>query len=777
MEKKQVEILAPAGSWGSLKAAVAAGADAVYMGGSRYGARAYADNPDEKGLLEAIDYAHLHGRRLYMTVNTLFKEEELKELGPYMRPYYEQGLDGVIVQDLGALSLMKELFPGLELHASTQMTITGAFGAKLLKQLGCGRIVASREMSLEEIGRMRRKADVEVESFVHGALCYCYSGQCLMSSLIGARSGNRGRCAQPCRLPYTVYQEDSRNRKAALNGESERYVLSLKDLCALDILPDIVEAGVYSLKIEGRMKSPRYTAGVVSIYRKYVDRYLESGRSGYYVEPEDRKMLLELFDRGGFTQGYYKQHNGREMTVLKEKPDFREGNQTLYEYLDKTYVEAEPKEEITGRARLRENEPSRLTLDWDGLNVMVEGEPPVKAINQPMSREKVLKQLGKTGGTPFVFSCLTADMEGSLFMPVQALNELRRKGLLALEEEKLRRRRREYQGRPEHGAAEDVFSNNTAKESAAGERKAAASDGKNRTMITQPGLTALGSLTNQMNRSVPVLTVSIEEPNQLPPALASQNTLALYLDMDGFGPERWKESADLCHEAGKACFLALPHIFRSQAGRLLDEHGALLQQAGFDGVLIRSLDEIQWLHEAGVQLPRFMDASVYAWNSRTVSVLKELGALGATMPWELNSRELRAVAKACGQAGIEGELIVYGRAPMMTSAQCITKTVKGCSRKRGILWMKDRTGAELPVKKHCSFCYNTIYNPLPLSLLGSEELIKRLGIGRLRLQFTTEEPGEEAKILDAFARSFICGEKIEEPFKDFTRGHFKRGVE
>ena len=213
MEKRQVEILAPAGSFDSMKAAVAAGADAVYMGGSRFGARAYADNPDEKGLLEAIDYVHLHGRRLYMTVNTLFKEDELEELENYMRPYCDRGLDGVIVQDLGALAFMRRHFPGLELHSSTQMTVTSVYGARMMKEMGCSRVVTAREMSLEEIRRIHDETDIEIESFVHGALCYCYSGQCLMSSLIGGRSGNRGRCAQPCRLPYTVYEPGDLNRQ------------------------------------------------------------------------------------------------------------------------------------------------------------------------------------------------------------------------------------------------------------------------------------------------------------------------------------------------------------------------------------------------------------------------------------------------------------------------------------------------------------------------------------------------------------------------------------
>ena len=337
-EKKRAELLAPAGSFASLKAAIAAGADAVYMGGARFGARAYAENADQDGMVEAIEYAHLHGCRLYMTVNTLFKEGELKELYSYLLPYYRAGLDGVIVQDLGALAFIKEHFPGMELHASTQMTITSVYGAKKLKSLGCCRVVPARELSLAEIRRIYDETGMDIETFVHGALCYSYSGQCLMSSLIGGRSGNRGRCAQPCRLPYRVTEQEN---GAAINKEDQKCILSMKDLCTLDILPQILEAGVFSLKIEGRMKSPRYTAGVVRIYRKYLDRCLEYGLEGYYVEPEDKKELLDLFDRGGFTSGYYTRHNGKDMIALKEKPEFRETDKELFDFLDRDYVEKE----------------------------------------------------------------------------------------------------------------------------------------------------------------------------------------------------------------------------------------------------------------------------------------------------------------------------------------------------------------------------------------------------------------------------------------------------
>lgn len=758
MEKKQAEILAPAGSWASMKAAVAAGADAVYMGGTRFGARAYADNPDEKGLLEAIDYVHLHGRRLYMTVNTLFKESELKELAEYMTPYYNQGLDGVIVQDLGALRIMKENFLGLELHASTQMTITSVYGARMLKDFGCSRVVTSREMSLDEIRRVREEVDVEIESFVHGALCYCYSGQCLMSSLIGGRSGNRGRCAQPCRLPYRVYEgQHGQGKPAVMNRENEKYVLSLKDLCTLDILPDILEAGVYSLKIEGRMKSPRYTAGVVSIYRKYTDRYLDHGREGYHVEPEDRKMLLDLFDRGGFTSGYYEEHNGRDMVALKEKPEFREGNQKLFDYLDRAYVEAELKESVMGHVILETGKPSVMTLSCSGVEVTVNGQAPEAAQKQPMTEEKVLKQLNKTGNTPFFFEHLSAELKGEMFLPVQALNELRRSGLKALESALLQpyRSGRELAGLSGSGEVDHQLMPDDTAPARFGQPSAAA----------QP-------------TSAPfTLTASLEEPWQLEPVLNQKDVSAVYLDAAGFGPASWKDAADRCHAAGRACYLALPHIFRDHALRFFKDSLALLADAGFDGVLVRALEEIQWLEDNRIALPFITDASVYAWNSGTLEELASRNPVAVTMPWELNSREMGPVVQACCQAHIPGELVVYGHAPMMVSAQCITRTVKSCTHDRGLLMLKDRTGAMLPVKNHCRFCYNTIYNPSPVSLLGNEDLIRRMGLARIRLQFTVEDAQQTEKVLEAFSASFMGGKTIEPPFKDFTRGHFKRGVE
>lgn len=750
-EKKRAELLAPAGSFASLKAAVAAGADAVYMGGARFGARAYAQNADQDEMIAAIEYAHLHGCRLYMTVNTLFKENELGELYEYLLPYYKAGLDGVIVQDLGALSFIREHFPGIELHASTQMTITSVYGAKELKRLGCCRVVPAREVSLEEIRRIYDETGMDIETFVHGALCYCYSGQCLMSSLIGGRSGNRGRCAQPCRLPYRVYEQEN---GTTVNKEDQKCVLSMKDLCTLDILPQILEAGVFSLKIEGRMKSPRYTAGVVRIYRKYLDRYLEYGSEGYYVEPEDKKELLDLFDRGGFTSGYYTRHNGRDMIALKEKPEFRETNKELFDFLDREYVETEKKEPVEGYAYLAEGLPSVLTLTCGDISVTVSGQEPQAAKNQPMTREKVIRQLGKTGATAFEFTELEAEVCGALFLPVQALNELRREGFEALTEAIQNQWRRKA---PEAGEVQNGADSGEKSSRAAG---------------------CAGPVPDESAGKRPMyLTVSAETGDQLSAALAVPEVRRICLDASSFQPERWAEFVQLIHQAGKECYLTLPHIFRTHAIGFFRTYRSCLEQAGFDGLLIRAFEEIQWMREEQISFSASFDASVYAWNHGAVHTLKEEQAAFITAPWELNSRELEPVFEACRREGLPAELIVYGRAPMMVSAQCITKTVKGCSKCPSLLWMKDRTGARLPVQNHCAFCYNTILNPLPVSLHGCADSVKRLAPEGLRLCFTIETGEETKAVLNAFTAEFIRGENAEPPFTEFTRGHFRRGVE
>ena len=749
--KKKVEVLAPAGSFESMKAAIAAGADAVYMGGSRFGARAYAENPEEEQFLEAIDYAHLHGCRLYMTVNTLVKDGELEALEPYLLPYYRRGLDAAIVQDMGVFSLLRERFPDLPVHASTQMTVTGPQGAALMTRMGASRIVLARECSLEEIRAVYEETGAELECFVHGALCYCYSGQCLFSSLIGGRSGNRGRCAQTCRLPFDVLPGPGKESRPARGrkGPGGRYVLSLKDLCTLDLLPELIDAGAYSLKIEGRMKSPRYTAGVVRIYRKYVDRYLQEGRENYRVEEADRRELLDLFDRGGQTDGYLKRGNGREMVVLKEKPAFREENRELTRFLDEAYVKKTLREPVRGRAVIREGEPALLELTAaDRLSgrvcrVRAEGEPVQAATGRPLTADRIREQLARAGGTPFSFESLDVEAGDAPFVPIGQLNELRREALERLEEALLSPYRREGEKETEPVKA-------GSKEAAAAFENAAGS-----------------------GREPMRLTVLLERRETLSAALAVPEVSAVYLDSAGFAPERWEEDVRRCHGAGKSAWLAFPVIFREPARAWYRENRERIRTAGFDGLLLRSWEELPLACADFPDLFAMADFNLYTMNRRAEAFARGMApglSLRFALPVELNAREL--ARRGCAGA----ELLAYGRLPVMVSAQCVKQTADRCGGTPGLLVLRDRKGKDFPVKNQCRFCYNVIYNSAPLSLLGEKKQIEALAPGSLRLSFTTEGEEEVRRITGAFAGTFWRG-KRGEPSGDYTKGHFSRGVE
>lgn len=314
---KRPELLAPAGSFQAFEGAVNAGADAVYLGGQMFSARAAAQNFTQDELLRALDYAHKRNRKIYMTVNTLFKEREMKDVIPFLTPFVAAGLDGVIVQDFGVVRVLKESFPSLKLHASTQMMVTGVFGTRLLKSYGVERVVPARELTLKEIAAIRERADIEVEAFVHGAMCYCYSGNCLFSGIVGGRSGNRGRCAQACRLPYQVRGSET-GRGTSVRDGAEMYPLSLKDMNTISDLPALIDAGIDSFKIEGRMKRPEYASGVTAVYRKYIDRYLEHPGAAFFVEDEDMETLKKLYLRTSVSNGYLYRHNGAEMVTMDD---------------------------------------------------------------------------------------------------------------------------------------------------------------------------------------------------------------------------------------------------------------------------------------------------------------------------------------------------------------------------------------------------------------------------------------------------------------------------
>lgn len=762
MGKRNVEILAPAGSFESMVAAVNAGADAVYIGGSRFGARAYANNLDEEMMIRAIDYVHLHGAKIYMTVNTLVKEKELPDLYEYLKPYYEAGLDAVIVQDLGVFRYVREHFPKMDIHVSTQMTVTGKYSASKLKEMGAVRVVPARELTLGEIREIYDETGLEIETFVHGALCYCYSGQCLFSSLIGGRSGNRGRCAQPCRLPFDVVRDGR-----YINKKNEKYVLSLKDLCTLDLIPDILEAGVCSLKIEGRMKSPRYTAGVVSMYRKYVDMYLKNGRNGYKVDPADKRMLLDLFDRGGQSDGFYRVHNGRDMVVLKEKPAFREGNQELFDRLDRLYVDAVKKEKIQGTAYFEVGKPARLTLTAEltgraaenetcdtklasaaSMICWVDGDIVEEAKNAPMDEARIRKQLMKTGDSPFEFEKLDVTIKGNIFVPVQALNSMRREALEGLEKGLLQGHKRQVEDSEEDGSNLKALTRCTMQSADTMEEQ-------------KKEFSALVNSKEQFEAAFGRMAEWIES--------GANASYGIYLASEEFDANGWKTLADRCHDAGISCYLMLPRIFRTHAERYFLKNLELLKNAGFDAFGVAAMEEPGFMQKYVPGAKLFFDHGMYTFNSVASGMMDEYGADRKTIPVELNGREIT-------ERGGNDEMIIYGYLPMMVSANCIKKTTEGCTGKPELLFLKDRKGKEMPVRNQCRFCYNTIYNESPMSLLGLSEEVERFEPSVLRLNFTIEDRIETEKILTAFHAEYMEGRKAA-PLANFTRGHFKRGVE
>ena len=755
MKQFKTELLAPAGSPESLRAAVNAGADAVYVGGSRFGARAYADNPAEDVLLDGIAYAHLFGTRIHLTVNTLLRDDELAELDSYMKPYYEAGLDAAIVQDLGVLSVLRQHFPLLALHASTQMTVTGPRFAAQLKELGVVRVVPARELSLAEVLRIARETGLETETFVHGALCYSYSGQCLMSSLIGGRSGNRGRCAQPCRLPYQLCR-DGRPAK----GKKPQYFLNCRDLCSLDLVPQLVSSGITSFKIEGRMKSPRYTAGVTSIWRKYLDLFAAEGAEGYHVDPEDRKRLLELFDRGGQTEGYYFCHGDPKMIYFGEKPDFREGNDELNRYLDSTFVRTERTLPVRGAAVFLPGRPMELTVTAEvsgrELSFTASGPVPEQAKNAGAERDSVAARLQKTGGTRFRMEDTEIDLAPGLFLPVGQLNALRRDALAGLEQEILDLTRRKMQPPAENTAC-------------AGAETVTGADTETEVRDSRDAETAAPG-------RKPVLHVTVSTPEQLKAVSAVPDAEEISLESDGIDAAKWAETVRRLHAAGRKVLLCMPQIFRTEAERYFDERKTALTSAGFDGFVLRTPEETEYLRacfrEARIPCPELrFDFNIYGMNREARKVLHRLGGGRLTLPVELNARELRALP--CR----DSELIVYGRLPMMVSAQCLKKNTAGCDRRPEYLTLEDRRGMRMPVRTHCAFCYNTILNAQPLSLAGMQKEVRKLSPLAVRILLTDEDAAAADSIVRGCADAFLRDVPGKDPEENFTRGHFRRGVE
>ena len=705
MRNKDFELLAPAGNLEIFKGVIESGADAVYVGGSMFGARAYANNFTEEELLEAIDFAHLRGVKVYLTVNTLIKNSEFSKLYDYLLPYYKRGLDAVIVQDLGVVKAIHEYFPSMEIHTSTQMTVTGADGVRFLSQFGVTRVVMAREVSLAEMKRIHEETGMELEAFVHGALCYSYSGQCLFSSILGGRSGNRGRCAQPCRLPYTV------------DGKKDEYILSLKDMCGIKALDKLHDAGVYSLKIEGRMKQLEYACGVVKYYRSYID-------SMKPVSDADYDRIKALGNRCGFTDRYYFDHNGSDM-VTYVKPNFVSNA-------------AEPSPEkrklsIEGELVLREGEPGSLTVKRGDVTYKASIEPVSAALKAPLDKKAAIDRINKTGDTDFEFSHIKAQIGENVFVPNGALNKLRRDAISGLCDKLLKKYYRDdarytdmskLTALPEHVVKSD-----------------AAHD---------EAINDYTTICSCMTRA------------QLDTLIGYDCFDVFYLDFDMYDRktliQQFADDVKSLTKRNKKVYLMLPTIFRADSSDYFVSIAKELDKVCFEGFVVKNYEELYLTENLFTGKKVILDHNMYTFNDVSKSAFFEHGVSGDTVPLELNSREIMH------RNNIGSQMIVYGYYPLMTTANCVHKNTKGCDKKQKLIYLKDRYNKSFAVCNNCKECYNTIYNSLPTMLTKNISKLKEAGIRSFRYSFTIETPKQIKAVMD---------DKVAE----YTNGHYKRGVE
>lgn len=801
LSEQYIELLAPAGNFDALRAAVNAGADAVYLGGNAFGARAYAGNFDEDELLKALDYAHIRDKKIYLTINTLLKDNELEEkLYDYLLPYYKEGLDAVIVQDWGVFDLVRESFPDLDIHASTQMAVTGPYGAQTLKEMGAARVVLARELGLDDIREIDKNVDIDIECFVHGAMCYSYSGQCLLSSMAGGRSGNRGRCAQPCRMTY--------------NG---KYLMSMKDMCTLSLIPEMIEAGVNSFKIEGRMKSSEYVAGVVSVYRKHIDKCMSelegSSRAGITGKTDktdkayerDIIMLSDLYNRGGFSQGYYKGGKGQEMISLSRPNhqgtralevvssafgsaictalvplnagdvfeieedfnytvgrDFPKGsrvelklpkkyriktgrrlyrihNKSLIDSLGQNYIAKDNKILIKGMAVLSVGCAAKLVVSRGGVSLEVEGSIVQPALKQPLTKDGVYAQLNKTNETPYAFESLEIIMDDNVFMTNGQLNELRRNTLEMMTEALCACYRR------------DVC---TAKP----------------LQIRQSHDADM-----QKNSDLPVNVMfdTLKTDDKVFSAvLACENIDGIYIEEEAYrDADALKSAVDKIHRAGKKAYISLPYVVRGKTIQRLVSAVDGFKETEADAWLIRNLETagIFKKHFPGAKL--IADAWLYSYNRRAVSAYRRQFPKieRNTAPYELDHKELASVGM------YNSEITIYGSIPVMMSENCVRKTMGQCDRKNSDITVTDTKGKNFRIASRCQNCYAVMYNSSPLFLGSTGNTLLDLKPESLRIIFTDEDAKTIFEVINA-SKLIRKGENSDVSFKNHTSGHFCRSI-
>lgn len=756
---KKAELLAPVGKMENAIAAIENGADALFVGGKGFNARQAADNFTEDELEEIVKYATLRGVRVYVTVNILIKPQETESLYKYLKYLEEIGVHAIIIQDLGIAHMVKKYFPNLRLHASTQMSAHSIEDVMFLQSLGFKRVVLAREMQLKEIKEITEKCDVEIETFVHGALCYSYSGQCLMSSLIGGRSGNRGRCAQTCRMRYKL-KEDGK----VLSKDS--YLLSLKDICSIEFIPELLEAGIHSFKIEGRMKSPEYVSSVVGTYRKYVD-CAEAGEP-YHVEDEDLDVLKGIFNRGGFSKGYYYEKGSRQMltpvsprhigikvgevtrfiaktglATIKLTKDLKPGdgleiirvgkesvgtgitkaceagtsitcnfdkyvevgsevyltkNHNLLKQMRQTYLKPVRKLPIQMKITGVLNEAVQLTLSCQGKSVSVQGDVLEAASNNPITLEQAKKQLTKLGSTSFVARDVEIIWPEHAYMGVSQLNALRRAGALALEEALLEKK------------------------------------------------------VDKMPEAYPVVALEGGQEAGWTAYVTSMEQLEVVLTYPEIETVYWEwlynnEKAEIALEktinAGKDFYLALPNVMKEGMYEKQKQSLMAWKDTALSGFLVRNMGEFFFLKP--LEKKMVVDYNMNIANNETISLWKEQGAERITVSVELSAQEA---------ARLEGEKerIVYGYFPVMTSSQCVLRGTPSCQK-----GVKDKHYFEIEDRKDTSWRIQTDCRACMMQIMSYEPLVMKknevpAGGYKLRLQFTNETAAQTEEVMKGFLR-------------------------
>ena len=791
------ELLAPAGNMESFKAAIAAGADAVYVGGMQYGARAYADNFSQNQLLEAIRLAHLHHKKIYLTVNTLIREQELALLPAFLRPFYEEGLDGVIIADTGAIRLLHELFADLPLHASTQMTLTGPLAAQMLKPYGVTRIVPARELSLDELAYLKAETDLELEVFIHGAMCYAYSGQCLFSSMLGRRSGNRGRCAGACRLPYQTLADDE-----PLSHAGEDYQLSLKDLCALPVLGRLMDMGIDSFKIEGRMKSPEYVYFVTSLYRRYMDKHVPGKDTE--ISDSDLLALQERFNRGSLQTGYFQAQNGRSMVLLSRAGYTGSSKSETAENADGSYETAPIP--VKGELYLEPGKTTRYLLKVAGekhFEVSVSGAAAELAQNAPVREEDFRERFAELGNTPYrltdfslyfrntdaeEFAAYDEKRHPALFYPVKVIKELKRQAAEELTALLLKSRHRECS----EALLQYLDIQKNIKPTLTGSlRLTVRQDGDRQPArrglfgsghIAEPEPDTAESFRNLICVRTMEQLKAIDE--SLYPAI---DGLVLSYDLVKVrGLKAFAlEIADGLLASGTSLYLSLPIVSRRI---VMEEYTSVLDQAfleHFSGIVCANLESIAFLrNRLHYQGEIVTDAGLYLFQSESARFYEDLGIRAHILPYELQKNEIAELLAETRSLQHSFYLPVYGYIPVMVSAGCLRNTNKAClmelpsaaRRQKEVMRqisLKDRMNKRFPVVLHCDRCEYTIYNSVPLSLHRERQEIKRLPLSGQILSFTVENAQQTKNVL----AHYLAGGAVPAELKDFTKGHFLKGVE